>query len=100
MIRRPPRSTLFPYTTLFRSLAVPAERRGWLALGRVMLETRFPLGLFRAWSYVEPESRCLVYPRPETSPLPALAASDQAGGVRAHAQGTEEIGRASCRERE
>src|SRR3712207_8870718 len=24
MIRRPPRSTLFPYTTLFRSLALPA----------------------------------------------------------------------------
>src|SRR2546426_3553283 len=28
MIRRPPRSTLFPYTTLFRSWA--AERRGGL----------------------------------------------------------------------
>src|SRR2546427_8930946 len=27
MIRRPPRSTLFPYTTLFRSHAVPAPRR-------------------------------------------------------------------------
>src|SRR5258707_1713576 len=26
MIRRPPRSTLFPYTTLFRS---PAPRRAW-----------------------------------------------------------------------
>src|SRR3712207_9256295 len=25
MIRRPPRSTLFPYTTLFRSLEVPSE---------------------------------------------------------------------------
>src|SRR6266496_2887772 len=25
MIRRPPRSTLFPYTTLFRSRAVPAD---------------------------------------------------------------------------
>src|SRR2546422_8636565 len=25
MIRRPPRSTLFPYTTLFRSGSVPAE---------------------------------------------------------------------------
>src|SRR3712207_8993478 len=24
MIRRPPRSTLFPYTTLFRSMATPA----------------------------------------------------------------------------
>src|SRR2546426_8262353 len=27
MIRRPPRSTLFPYTTLFRSLASSARRR-------------------------------------------------------------------------
>src|SRR5256885_13304065 len=25
MIRRPPRSTLFPYTTLFRSLSSPSE---------------------------------------------------------------------------
>src|SRR3712207_9017512 len=25
MIRRPPRSTLFPYTTLFRSVLTPAE---------------------------------------------------------------------------
>src|SRR5688572_31071257 len=29
MIRRPPRSTLFPYTTLFRSC--PALRGGWAA---------------------------------------------------------------------
>src|SRR5258708_24410874 len=27
MIRRPPRSTLFPYTTLFRSLPRPRRRR-------------------------------------------------------------------------
>src|SRR5256886_5650490 len=26
MIRRPPRSTLFPYTTLFRSVVIPIER--------------------------------------------------------------------------
>src|SRR3712207_7837556 len=31
MIRRPPRSTLFPYTTLFRSLAAPAQRDGLAA---------------------------------------------------------------------
>src|SRR3712207_6989468 len=30
MIRRPPRSTLFPYTTLFRSLALGADHRGAL----------------------------------------------------------------------
>src|SRR5256885_11978486 len=28
MIRRPPRSTLFPYTTLFRSHAGPLARKG------------------------------------------------------------------------
>src|SRR3712207_7189922 len=28
MIRRPPRSTLFPYTTLFRSQGVPPGRAG------------------------------------------------------------------------
>src|SRR2546430_5543404 len=47
MIRRPPRSTLFPYTTLFRSLPrldsfriVLAEPDARHALGRVHLEDR------------------------------------------------------------
>src|SRR6266498_4852213 len=43
MIRRPPRSTLFPYTTLFRSLTrrrVEAEHEGQLAL-------RLPFGQLR-----------------------------------------------------
>src|SRR2546430_3850947 len=30
MIRRPPRSTLFPYTTLFRSTVRRRDRQGWL----------------------------------------------------------------------
>ena len=72
-------------------LAVPAPRRGWQPLGRVMLETRFPVGLFRAWSYVETDSRCLVYPRPEPGALPPLAPSLQAGGARAHAQGSDDF---------
>jgi len=33
MIRRPPRSTLFPYTTLFRSLLHPLEGEGGLQYG-------------------------------------------------------------------
>src|SRR3712207_8138373 len=34
MIRRPPRSTLFPYTTLFRSGPVSLRRRGRAAAAR------------------------------------------------------------------
>lgn len=72
-------------------LPVPAAKRGWLRLTRVMLETRFPLGLFRAWSYLEPDARCLVYPRPERTPLPAPAADAAAGGARAQAQGSDDF---------
>src|SRR2546427_6516111 len=35
MIRRPPRSTLFPYTTLFRSWLIPVDQ---LAVSRGILE--------------------------------------------------------------
>src|SRR2546422_4515151 len=42
MIRRPPRSTLFPYTTLFRSLGheEAARRAGAQAVGPVRLHHR------------------------------------------------------------
>jgi uncharacterized protein (DUF58 family) len=42
----------------------PAARRGVLKLGRVMASTRYPLGLLQAWSYVELDASCLVYPAP------------------------------------
>src|SRR2546422_2416722 len=42
MIRRPPRSTLFPYTTLFRSLARREIFRGASATGRVSTAPRRP----------------------------------------------------------
>jgi uncharacterized protein (DUF58 family) len=72
-------------------LAVLAPARGRLALGRVMLETRFPLGLFRAWSYIEPDTRCLVYPRPERSPLPPFSGDAAAGTLRTQTLGNDDF---------
>src|SRR5256885_11458415 len=43
MIRRPPRSTLFPYTTLFRSFLEPARARAMGAAGRAFVEARFSI---------------------------------------------------------
>jgi uncharacterized protein (DUF58 family) len=65
-------------------LPIAATRRGWLRPGRVTLETRYPLGLIRAWSYVEPDMRCLVYPAPESTapPLP-FSLTGESGGLRA-----------------
>lgn len=72
-------------------LPVPAQRRGWLPIGRVTLETRYPLGLFRAWSHVEPELRALVYPRPETAALPQPSPDSSAGNARLTARGTDDF---------
>src|SRR5258707_4330643 len=38
MIRRPPRSTLFPYTTLFRSLCLEREDQGVHALEKQLFD--------------------------------------------------------------
>src|SRR3712207_8783147 len=38
MIRRPPRSTLFPYTTLFRSRLGDLDHNDWIAFGPVNLK--------------------------------------------------------------
>lgn len=48
-----------------------AEQRGRHPLPRFMLATRFPLGLFRAWTHVHLAQSWLVYPgAAKTAPLP------------------------------
>ncbi len=81
------------------TLAVKAEQRGWLNAPRVRLQTRFPLGFLRAWSYWQPDARALVYPYPEDNapPLPMAgeekedghgrAGHDDFAGVRAYQMG-------------
>src|SRR3712207_8291366 len=57
MIRRPPRSTLFPYTTLFRSLVTGLERVDRFVLGRVVLEDPLQVGQERDEEQVADEDR-------------------------------------------
>ena len=61
--------------------AVPAPRRGPLRPGRLTLFTRYPLGLYRAWSHLDLDLHCMVYPRPAfpALPLPPAAASSGTG---------------------
>ncbi len=54
------------------SISITARRRGRRDLGRVTLSSDFPLGLWRAWSYVHFPLAGVVYPAPEAGapPLP------------------------------
>jgi uncharacterized protein (DUF58 family) len=72
-------------------LRLHAARRGRLSLPRLRVSTVFPLGLFRAWAYVNLESHCIVYPRPEAGgvPLPPTRSGSDEG---LHsAQGTDDF---------
>src|SRR5256885_7142370 len=61
MIRRPPRSTLFPYTTLFRSIVPP---RG----GQVRRSVSKPLVRFRSKQIFEPTIPMLLFEQPGQNP--------------------------------
>lgn len=65
------------------TIAMDAPRRGVLRPGRLTLDTRYPLGLYRAWSYLELDLSCVVYPRPAASgiPLPAQTAAHRDGAA-------------------
>lgn len=74
------------------ALPLPTLRRGWLQPGKLTVSTEFPLGLFHAWSYVELDQRCLVYPRPAPSGLALpLSAADGGTGQLREQQGEEDF---------
>ncbi|SEH07662.1 Uncharacterised protein [Candidatus Venteria ishoeyi] len=66
-------------------LSVPLQQRGLQSAGRLRLTTRFPLGLFYAWSLLELESaQVLAYPKPEGDmPVPS-GILDQQGSQYEH----------------
>jgi len=53
-------------------LSFQPQRRGWHDTPALRAETRYPFGLFRAWTVWRPAARVLAYPRPEhpAAPLP------------------------------
>ncbi|MEP7303222.1 MAG: DUF58 domain-containing protein [Caldimonas sp.] len=66
---------------------VPAAR-GLHEVPTLSAETRFPLGLFRAWTVWRPAARLLVYPRPEAD-APALPAARPVAGGPARTRNSE-----------
>ena len=69
---------------------VPA-RRGWHAVPPIVVDTDFPLGLFRAWTVLRPAERVLAWPAPEADapPLPERQALAQEYAVTLRPGGSE-----------
>ena len=49
-------------------LKLNTHKRGWLTLGKIKVLSSYPFGLFFAWIWTNIDTRCLVYPTPESHP--------------------------------
>ena len=76
---------------LIQTLNVPSPRRGWLDAPRLRVETRYPLGLFVAWSWVTLDHQVLVYPAPVAGELPLASGTGEEAGSRLQRRGVEDF---------
>lgn len=65
-------------------LPLKATRRGYLEPPRLRVETRFPLGLLKAWTLIQLDQQGLVYPKPIAGELQPVTTQE-------HPEGTEQI---------
>ncbi len=80
-----------PHQAACLTFTRPAEKRGLLQAPSFTLFTTFPLGLFRAWTHLDLNMRCLVYPRPAAEALPLPLARAEAGVGRSHGEGHDDF---------
>src|SRR5256886_16182330 len=69
MIRRPPRSTLFPYTTLFRSRAIRLKKIVYMFMGSMIVkETAYAIGMLALQDLLNFIGRAYAY-EPTKTPI-------------------------------
>lgn len=67
------------------------NRRGLINLPRFTLETRFPFGLFRAWTIVELDQKQLVYPKPSSDKNLPDKSAGISDGMKQNNKGTDDF---------
>ncbi|MDX1804413.1 MAG: DUF58 domain-containing protein [Alcanivorax sp.] len=75
---------------VWMNLALP--RRGRIMAPRIRVESRYPLGLLRAWSFASLDHYCLAWPQPIASEqCPADGGEQQRANVSSGQSGNEEF---------
>ncbi len=72
-------------------LYVETFKRGRLNPGRMMIRTYYPVGLFRAWSWVDLDMTSIVYPRPIPAGVIPSSASSNNEGELIHREGVDDF---------
>ena len=72
-------------------LFVQAEQRGWFNPGRMLIETYYPLGLLRAWTWVDLTAVALIYPKPIHGESPLESATQRDTGTLVDPLGSDDF---------
>lgn len=72
-------------------LFVPALERGWFQPGRILVQSDFPLGLIRCWSWLAFDLPVLVYPKPIASDKMPISSLSGVHGEVLDAVGSEDF---------
>lgn len=72
-------------------VSVAAGRRGYRRCPMLRIESRYPLGLFRAWTQLAPATWALVYPYPHGDSAYPAAAGHEPGQTADGARGGEQF---------
>ncbi|HZF25117.1 MAG TPA: DUF58 domain-containing protein [Steroidobacteraceae bacterium] len=80
-----------PAAPALATLELAAETRGVLRIDRISVSTGFPLGLFRAWSWIYLPVTAVVYPRPSGSQVPPPSVESDRGALGLLRRGDEDF---------
>ncbi|MGQ0699204.1 MAG: DUF58 domain-containing protein [Panacagrimonas sp.] len=72
-------------------IARAAPQRGWLDAGILSISTEFPLGLFHAWTWVQFDTRCVIFPGPAGSGVPPPQSAGNGGTAGGAHSGQDEF---------
>lgn len=73
------------------TLPLTARRRGWFRPPRLRLESSYPLGLLRAWTWLDLDLAALVYPHPEASEVMPVGPGREGEGERTRRRGHDDF---------
>lgn len=75
------RVQVLPNTDTEATVSIRTQSRGNCHLGRLTLQSDWPLGLWTCWSYLHVAKYAMVFPQPEDNPppLPAESGFDKSG---------------------
>jgi len=75
--------TVTPDSQTLCNLTINTSKRGKIAIGRVTLQSRYPLGLWYTWCYLHSPAAVIAYPAPEINPPPLPLSATETDGDKA-----------------